>query len=54
MGLILFKSYPLMEESISPAMSAVVTDRSLFENCLFGEGRRKHENASFVDDFVRN
>jgi len=50
-GSILFKSYTLVGESTTPAMSAVVTDSSLLENFHFSGGRREHENARVVDEF---
>lgn len=48
---IMFKSYSIVGENTTPAMSAFLTGKSLEENCKFKEARKGVENASFVDEW---
>lgn len=48
---IMFKSYSIVGENTTPAMSAFLTGKSLKENCEFREARKGVKNSSFVDEW---
>lgn len=48
---IMFKSYSIVGENTTPAMSAFLTGRSLSENCQFKEARKGVKNSTFVDEW---
>ena len=46
---IIVRGYSVVGESTTPQLTALLTGRSLEENCAFSEGRKEYPASTFVD-----